>query len=47
MIVDTRNWLPGKRVLVPPSSITDIDWSKGEVSVNLRREELKQTPEAP
>jgi sporulation protein YlmC with PRC-barrel domain len=26
LIVDTRNWWPGKKVLVSPRSVRDIDW---------------------
>lgn len=47
MVVDTRNWLPGRKVLVPPSAIEDIDWENRQVSVRLNREELKRSPESP
>ena len=47
MVVDTRNWLPGKKALVPPSAISGIDWERSMVSVRLTRDELKQAPEAP
>jgi sporulation protein YlmC with PRC-barrel domain len=47
MVVDTRTWLPGGKVLVPPSAVSGIDWARGEVSVRLRREELKHAPPAP
>jgi sporulation protein YlmC with PRC-barrel domain len=47
MVVDTRNWLPGRKVLVPPSVIEAVDWANKEVSVRLTREELRQAPEAP
>lgn len=46
MVVDTRNWLPGRKVLVPPSAIEDIDWATRKVSVRMKRDELKQAPEA-
>lgn len=46
MVVDTRNWLPGKKVVVPPSAIESIDWDEGTVNVRLRRDELKRAPEA-
>lgn len=46
MIVGTRNWLPGKKVVVPPSAIEEIDWKEGAVRVRLRRDELKRAPEA-
>jgi sporulation protein YlmC with PRC-barrel domain len=47
MVVDTTAWLPGGRVLVPPSAISDIDWERGEVSVRLSREQLRRAPAAP
>lgn len=47
MVVDTRNWLPGKKVLVPPSAISAIDWENREVTLRLNREGLKSSPEAP
>lgn len=46
MIVDTRNWLPGKKVLVPPGAIEKIDWASRQVEVRMKRNELKQAPEA-
>jgi sporulation protein YlmC with PRC-barrel domain len=38
MVVDTRNWLPGKKVLGRPDSIRDIDWDERRVTVSLRRD---------
>ena len=46
MIVDTRDWLPGRKVMVPPSAIEAIDWESGAVRVRLRRDELKRAPKA-
>jgi hypothetical protein len=46
MIVDTKNWLPGGHVVVPPSAVDGIDALQQEVSVRLRRDELKRAPEA-
>jgi hypothetical protein len=45
LAIDTRNWLPGKKVLVSPQWISSIDWTQGEVHINLSREGLKQSPE--
>jgi sporulation protein YlmC with PRC-barrel domain len=47
MVVDTRNWLPGKKVLVPPSEVAAIDWEAREVRLRLTREALQKAPEAP
>ena len=46
MVVETRNWLPGARVLIPPDTIAHIDWREKEVRVRLTRAELKQAPGA-
>jgi hypothetical protein len=45
MVVDTRNWWPGKRVLVSPRWITTVSWTDCAVHVDLRKEEVKGGPE--
>jgi hypothetical protein len=45
MIVDTRNWWPGKKVLVSPEWIERVDWSDSKVHVGVTREQIKQSPE--
>lgn len=45
MIVDTRNWWPGKKVLVSPEWIRDISWSDVAVYVDLTRETVGNSPE--
>ena len=45
LLVDTRNWWPGKKVLVPLSHIRDIDWTHSRLHVDLAREEIKAGPE--
>jgi sporulation protein YlmC with PRC-barrel domain len=44
-IVDTRNWLPGRKVLVSPNWIKKIEWSEEKVFVNLSQESIKNSPE--
>jgi sporulation protein YlmC with PRC-barrel domain len=44
MVVDTRNWLPGKNVLVSPQSIAEVNWEDHKVRVNLPREKIKEAP---
>lgn len=41
LIVDTRNWLPGKRVLVSPLFIKSVNWAESTVQVRLTREALE------
>jgi uncharacterized protein YrrD len=45
LIVDTRNWWPGKHVLVSPQWIERVSWHESNVFVNLSREAIKQSPE--
>jgi hypothetical protein len=45
LVVDTRNWWPGKKVLVSPQWIREIRWSDREVGVDLTSEEIRNSPE--
>jgi uncharacterized protein YrrD len=45
LVIDTRNWLPGKKVVVAPGWIHRISWRDSKVYVNLSREAIKQSPE--
>ena len=45
LVVDTRNWWPGKKVLISPKWITSVNWDKSTVSVDLLRDTIKQSPE--
>jgi hypothetical protein len=45
MVVDTRNWWPGKKVLVAPQWIERASWSDSRVYVNLSRADIQEAPE--
>lgn len=45
LVVDTKNWWPGKRVLVAPQWIERVSWQDAKVFLNLPRERIKQAPE--
>lgn len=45
VVVDTRNWLPGKHVLLSPAWIREISWTDHRVRVDLEREKIKSAPE--
>lgn len=45
MVIDTRNWLPGKKVAIPPLWIDDVRWDERKVHVRLHRDEVKVGPE--
>lgn len=45
LIVDTRNWWPGKKVLVSPLWLERVSFDESKMFVNLTRDEIKQAPE--
>jgi len=45
MVIDTRNWWPGKQVLIAPTWITEVSWSDSRVLVTPTRELIKTAPE--
>ena len=44
LVVDTRNWLPGRKVLIPPDWAQKIDWALKEVEVDVIRDEVRDSP---
>jgi hypothetical protein len=44
LVVDTRNWWPGKRVLISPRSVREIDWPDRLVTLNVDRQRIKESP---
>lgn len=42
--IDTRNWLPGKHVLIAPTWIKQIDWSRKVVAVDLPQAIIESAP---
>jgi hypothetical protein len=47
LIVDTRNWWPGKSVLLSPHWIERVSWADAKVHVNLTRDEIHRAPAYP
>jgi hypothetical protein len=45
LVIDTRNWLPGKKVVISPLWIADLDWRENRVFVDLSREAIEGSPE--
>lgn len=43
--VDTRNWWPGKKVLISPERIDHVSWLDKKVVVSVTREEVEDSPE--
>lgn len=45
IIIDTKNWWPGKKVLISPQWIEKINFDESKVYINLKRETIQQSPE--
>lgn len=45
LVADTRNWLPGKHVLVDPQWIRAVSWHERTLSVALTRKQIEQSSE--
>lgn len=45
LLVDTRDWLPGRKVLVSPQWIRRVDWTETAVHVSLTQDEVENSPE--
>jgi uncharacterized protein YrrD len=45
MVVDTRNWWPGKKVLIPPERITAVNWQERRIEVDITRAAVEASPE--
>lgn len=45
LVIDTKNWWKGKKVLVSQRWIEQVSWDESKVFVNLSRESIKQAPE--
>lgn len=44
LVVNTRNWLPGKSVLIAPKWAESIDWASKRLHVDLSRASIKDSP---
>jgi sporulation protein YlmC with PRC-barrel domain len=44
LIVDTKNWWPGKKVLVSSRSAGEIDWMDRLVNLDVDRQRIKDSP---
>lgn len=44
LVVDTKNWWPGKKILVSSRSAGEIDWSDRLVNLDVDRQRIKDGP---
>jgi hypothetical protein len=44
MVADTRRWILGRKVLVPPHTIGKADWESNQLHVKMSKEQIKTSP---
>ncbi|WP_417387703.1 PRC-barrel domain-containing protein [Gimesia sp.] len=44
LVIDTRNWLPGKKVIIAFDWITHFTWENQKAHVDLTREQVENAP---
>lgn len=44
LVIDTRNWWPGRGVLLSPRSIRGVSWSDEQIEVELTRAQVETSP---
>ena len=45
LVVDTGHWFPGKKVIISPKLIKNIEWDTSEIMVHVTQEDIKNSPE--
>lgn len=45
VVIDTGNWWPGRKVVISPRWVTDIDWSGRQFAVRLTKDQIESSPE--
>jgi len=44
LVIDTGNWLPGRKVVISPRSMRAVDWTEQRIKVDLPRESIEHSP---
>lgn len=44
LVIDTKNWWPGRKVLIAPRSVQEIDWLIKRVAISVDRQKVKDSP---
>lgn len=45
IVVDLGKWLPGRRVLISPAAVLEIDDERNSVRVNLTKDRVRESPD--
>jgi hypothetical protein len=44
LVVDTRDWIPGRKVILSPQWIQSIRWIDRTIHVDLTEEQIRRSP---
>lgn len=44
LVVDTRKWLPGRKVVISPTWASGIDWKRSQLHVRMNRGAIENSP---
>ena len=44
LVIDTKNWWPGRHVLISPYAVRGISWSDRDVTLDVTRDKVKGSP---
>jgi hypothetical protein len=44
LLVDTRNWWPGQKVLISPHTVHKVDWVASQVDLTVDRQRVRNSP---
>lgn len=44
VLVNTRNWLPGRDVLIAQQCLNKVDWAESKAYVDLSRQQVQESP---
>jgi hypothetical protein len=47
LVIDTSNWLAGRKVLISPQWVERIEWDDARLYLNVRKEVVANSPEQP
>ena len=45
LVIDTSRWLPGRKVLISPISVTATDYNDKKILVSLTKQQVENSPD--
>ena len=44
LVVDTKNWLPGRRVMIAVEAVTSVEWTDRHIRLDITRDQVRTSP---